>query len=116
MSSLTRWLLVAVCVVVVLFILNAIAYRVRRGTFLPRRAASPASKRALPRSEVFLYFGFALALVIGVSAPILAPGSAFAAWLAEPLANVAYFTWCFLATVIVGVAIQVRVEFANPNS
>jgi hypothetical protein len=113
MSALTRWLLIAAGLLLVVFVLNAIAYRIRFGTFLRRSRASSELRRALPRSEVVLYAVFVLGLLAGVAAPVLTPASAFAVWLSEPYAKVAYFAWCFLATGVAGVLMEARARFGR---
>lgn len=90
MSPLTRWLIIAALLLLVLLAVNAVAYRARFGTLLPRSIGSLGAKRALSKAEVILYFAFVIALLAGFAAPTLAPGSSFATWLAEPYAKVAY--------------------------
>ncbi len=113
MSPLTRWLLIAGAIVLVMFAVNAVVYRIRFGTFLPRSKDSLGTRRALPGSEVVLYLAGTVAVVAGLATPGLAPGSAFAAWLAEPYATLTYFVWCFIAVVVLGVALAVWASFGR---
>jgi hypothetical protein len=105
MSTATFWLLVAAILLLALFAANAVAYRRRFGTLL--RKPVPVRARKLSAGEVGLYLVFVLALLFGLAAPTLAPGSAFALWLLEPYARPVYFLWCFLGTVIVGIGLSV---------
>jgi hypothetical protein len=90
--------------------INAVAYRIRFGTFL-RKQARIGLKSDVPKSQVALYVFMALALFPGVAAPKVAPDSALARWLAEPYAQLAYYTWCFLATWLAGVVVALIEQF-----
>ncbi|MEO3689892.1 hypothetical protein [Roseateles paludis] len=106
MSSFTFWSLSMAIVVLLLFAVNALVYRLRFGTFL-RKSARPQRSAALPPSQVVLGLAFTFALLVGLATPQLFPGSQLAQWLSEPYAKAAYYLWSFLGTVLVGVAIAV---------
>ena len=105
-SPLTFWLSVAALVLVALFAVNAIVYRVRFGTFL-RTEKRPALKGKLSKTEVALYMLMVLGLFVGYAVPMLAPTSSFGRWLLEPYSQAVYFVWCLLAVVVLNVALAI---------
>ena len=103
MSTAMSWLLIGALVIVVLFCINAAAYRLRYGTFLRGRKGehlSPTNK--LSNSEMAIGIFFCLALLIALGVPVAAPTSSFAAWLREPYALVVYAVWCWFIAVLIG--------------
>jgi len=105
-SPLTYWLSVAALVLVALFAVNAIAYRVRFGTFL-RAEKRPTLKGRLSKTEVALYMLMVLGLLIGFAAPTLVPTSSFGRWLLEPYSQIVYFVWCLLAVAVLNVVFAI---------
>jgi len=108
MSSITLWLAAVAVVLVALFLVNALVYRRRHGSFLPR--ASSASERFLgPLSKaeslaVVLFLGMLLA---AKAAPYLAPASSFTLWLGEPYAYVVYLVWAWMLPTILVIMVRV---------
>jgi hypothetical protein len=108
MSSLTSWLSIGALVIVALFCVNAIVYRVRYGTFLRKaKGQRSALKRKLTKSEVAAGMFICVALLIGVAAPVIAPASAFATWMREPYSLLEYAVWCWLIATIIAVGPKV---------
>jgi len=104
MPALTYYLLLAALLVLALFVANAIFYRLRFGTFL-RREKRPGQRQPLSRTELWLSSLMVLCFLAGVALPTLAPSSSLALWLSQPYSHLAYYAWCFLAPILVSVAI-----------
>ena len=110
MSTTAFWLSIGALVIVALFCINAIAYRIRYGTFLRRSAGEGEGaplKGKLARSDVVSGMFICLALLIGVVVPVVASDSAMAVWLREPYAWLVYVVWCWLVATIIGVSPKV---------
>ena len=108
MSSVTSWLSIGAVVIVVLFCINAVIYRLRFGTFLRRTNASdPSLKRSLTKSEVASAIFICVALLLAVGAPVVAPASALATWLREPYALLVFAVWCWLIAMLIGIGPRV---------
>jgi hypothetical protein len=105
MPALTYYLLLAA--LLALFVANAIFYRNRFGTFR-RPETRPGQRQPLPRKELWLSSLMVLGFLAGFSSPMLAPASSFAQWLSQPYSHLAYYAWCFLAPMLVSVAISAR--------
>ena len=100
MLPLTRWLLLSALVLIALLLLNAMAYRRRYGTFIPKAAGnSPYLKQRMALADLAPAGLLVLSLLLGIGTPYIAPNSSFAAWLATPYAQSTYIAWCFLASV-----------------
>jgi hypothetical protein len=105
MSDITRWLLIGALVVVVLFAANAIFYRVRFGTFAPRRSGrEPFLRQNIPRSELAVLGAGVALMFIGLIARDLAPTSAFGVWIRGPYSLLACGLWLVLGPTLVLVA------------
>jgi hypothetical protein len=104
MSMLTYRLLVGAAIWLALLATNSIAYRIWFGTF-PRSANPPGRRRVLSKTELALCSLMVLGFVVGVAAPVVAPGSAFGRWLLEPYAQLAFGAWCLIAAVSANIVI-----------
>jgi hypothetical protein len=90
-----------------LLFVNAIFYRLHFGTFL--RPEKRLDRRQPPsRTKLWLSTIMVLGFLAGVSFPMLAPAGPFAVWLAGPYSQITYFAWCFLAPIVVDLAISIR--------
>ena len=107
MPALSYCLLLAALLVLALLVANAIFYRHRFGTFL-RPEKRPSQRQPLPRTELWLSSFMVLGFLAGAAAPLLAPASSFAQWLAQPYSHLADDAWCFLAPILVSVAVSAR--------
>ena len=97
MSTVMSWLSISAVVIVALFCINAIVYRVRYGTFLRRREGErSALRRKLGTADVISAMFLCLALLVAMAAPVVAPASAFAVWLHDSYSWFVYVTWCWL--------------------
>lgn len=107
MPALTYYLLLAALLVLALLVVNAIFYRHRFGTFL-RPEKRLGQHQPLPRTELWPISFMVLGFLAGFAAPVLAPASSFAQWLSQPYSHLAYYAWCFLAPILVSVAVSAR--------
>ena len=107
MSPLTYWLAIGALVLAAVFVANAIAYRIRFGTFLRAEKRREAIAKALSRAELAMSMLFVLALIAGFVAPTLAPTGSFAQWLQEPYSQLVYVVWCFLAFMAAGAVLAI---------
>ena len=97
MSTVTTLPSIGAVVIVALFCINAIVYRVRYGTFLRRREGErSALRRKLGTVDVISAMFLCLALLVAMAAPVFAPASAFAAWLHDSYSWFVYAAWCWL--------------------
>ena len=116
MSQLTFWLAVSAAAFVILFLANAVAYRIRFGTFLRASARASAKTRRLSSAQIVVGVLPAAAMLVGIAAPVMAPESSLAQWLNQPYALVAYFVWCLLLGGIAGAAQALYVWFSEVRS
>lgn len=94
--------------IVALFCINAVVYRVRYGTFLRGRDGQRSPlKRRLRTSDVASGMFVCLALLIAVAGPVVAPASVFAASLQEPYSLLVYAVWCWLIATGIGIGPKV---------
>jgi hypothetical protein len=112
MSPLTFWLAIGALVPIALVVVNAIAYRRRFGTF-HRSEQRPHAKRTLSKVETALAIIPALALLVCVAAPAFAPASPFTLWLLEPYSRAVFVVWCFVATIVLGIAPTTYAHFIS---
>lgn len=101
MSPLTFWLAIGAAFVFFLFAVNAVAYRMRRGTFLPRGERSPK----LTRLQLVLLTLLVVAIFVGHASTFIVPASPFARWLQEPFSKLVYSAWCLIAVTFVSVSV-----------
>ena len=107
MSPLTYWLAIGALVLAAAFVANAIAYRIRFGTFLRVEKRREFVSKGLSKAELAMSMVFVLALLAGITVPTFAPTSPFAHWLQEPYSQLVYAVWCFLAFMVAGAALAV---------
>lgn len=113
MLPLTRWLLLSALVLIALLLLNAMAYRRRHGTFIPKTTGNtPYLRQRMALADFVLVGLLVLSLLLGNSAPYIAPNSPFAAWLATPYAQGTYIAWCFLASIALSTLFGLRRHLA----
>ena len=85
MSHTTLYLALSAAVLVGLWLVNAVFYRRRHGSFLPRTAERQANGgKRLGTQDVLAASLFVGMLLLAKAAPYVMPGSAFALWLEEP--------------------------------
>ncbi len=115
MSNINTWLLVGAVVIVILFCINAVVYRARFGTFLPARNVEQTPlKKKLTKLEVASAMVLCLALLIAKAWTVLAPTSAFSAWLREPYSLFICVIWCWFIAIVIGITSRV-VSFLRRN-
>jgi hypothetical protein len=94
MSHTTLYLALSAAVLVGLWLVNAVFYRRRHGSFLPRAAERQANGgKRLGTHDVLAASLFVGMLLLAKAAPYFMPGSAFALWLEEPYAFLVYCVW-----------------------
>ena len=107
MSPLTYSLAIGALVLAAAFVANAIAYRLRFGTFLRTEKRREFVAKNLSKAELAMCMVFVLALLAGFVVPTVAPTSPFAQWLQEPYSQLVYAVWCLLAFMVAGAALAI---------
>ncbi len=101
-----NWLTAGAIVILVLFIANGIAYRIRFGTFLRQEErAEFSTKSRLTKAGVAVYTVLTAALVVGFGAREATPESALGAMLQSWFTFGAYIVWCLFGATMLGVAL-----------
>jgi|SRR5688500_2529748 len=101
-----NWLTASAIVIVLLFVANGIAYRLRFGTFLRQEERGEFSPRSrLTKAGVAVYTVFTAALVLGFGAREATPESPLGAMLQSWFTFAAYIVWCLFGATILGVAL-----------
>ena len=116
MSTLTYWLAIVAVVFSALFVLNAVVYRVRFGTFLRSSSRSPGPRSAMSKRQVVIALLPVVGMMAGLAASAFVPATSFARWLAQPYSQIVYFVWCGLAGMIVGATAAVVKHFVEGRS
>lgn len=94
MSTTTFFLALGAVVLVGLWLVNAVFYRRRHGSFWPRaKERQTRGSGRLGTQEVLAASLFVGMLLLAKAAPYVVPGSAFAVWLEEPYAFLVYCVW-----------------------
>ena len=106
MSPITLYLALGAAVLVGLWLANAVFYRRRHGSFVPRTAERQGLGHGRLGAHDFLAASlFVGTLLLAKAAPFVMPGSSFTLWLEEPYAFLVYCVWGWvLATAVYVVA------------
>jgi hypothetical protein len=106
MSRTTLYLAIGAALLVGLWLVNAVFYRRRYGSFVPRSAERQAPGRGRLGGHDFLAASlFVGMLLLAKAAPFVMPGSSFSLWLEEPYAFLVYCAWAWVfATAVYVVA------------
>ena len=100
------WFTGGAVVIVLLFIANGIAYRIRYRTFLrPDARFGLGRSTRVTKSGLAVYAILTAALTVGFGAPVVAPESSLGSLLADWPNFAAYIVWCLFGATALGVAL-----------
>ena len=100
------WPIVGAGLILVLLSANAVAYRRRTGSVVPRTTATEL-KGSLSGSQIALFALVAMAFLAALAAPKVAPEAEFTIWVSNPISLVAYVIWLVFVGALLNVVLRI---------